>query len=108
MKIKTQVIIMGILGLLFIGGILWANDQFIKNANPYSMNDFCKDNGFEKRTDSIYKNCGDGVKSLHIECDKEKIFITHPEYKCGKEDKWGRCLATVAKDYVITNMTCIN
>ena len=67
---------------------------FILNriSNPIkSMDDFCKEKGFEKKTDSIEQF--HKVKYFtYIECDKDKIFITEKIEECEGEDKWGRCI----------------
>ena len=78
------------------------------NNPTKEMNNFCIENGYNKATDYIGKECNESnYYSLKIECDKKDILIAEAEEICGRYDKWGRCDYKVIGNYKLSNRSCI-
>jgi len=87
------------------------------NNPTKEMNNFCIENGYNKATDYIIKECQNtavyiynnitNYTSLKLECDKKKILIVEAEEICGRYDKWGRCDYKVIGNYKLSNRSCI-
>ena len=55
------------------------------------QDDFCREMGYNKSTDSFYKNCRYGGEEWKIECDGNRIFLAYDIDWCIRSDKWGEC-----------------
>ena len=89
--------VIGVIGLVILlsglGWLVWDAfiDEYIQlNAG---LDEFCKEQGYNKSTAYIHINCGRYVMSeeYRVECDGEKIFPVVDYEFCIKSNKWGQC-----------------
>lgn len=76
-------------GLIIYLGFLLINQS---NKSNSAMDDFCKEKGYEKKTDYKTNNNLYDFNSIQIECDGVVVGSAILRRPCIKYDKWGDCI----------------
>jgi len=84
-KTRTKFIIGGVISIIIVILFCFGISQIEK---PFD--DFCKEKGYNKMTDSTSYVPVNGY-DLQVECDKKAIFFVNNIPRCVGLNKWGQC-----------------